>query len=718
MLRARLNITSFILVILFWCASGYTQNNGRISGTVRDAKTGESMPGVNVTLVGTVLGATTDVQGLFQIQRVPPGSYQVRVSMIGYQRIEQKNVVVRLGQTTNLDFQLQETVIETPELVVTANKRRQTIQDSPTSVGVMTARDFKQKNEIFLDKLLEYASGVNFIESQINIRGSTGFSYGAGSRVLFLVDGVPVMPGDSGDIKWDLVPATQIDHVEIIKGAGSALYGGSALGGVVNVITKKASPRPITNLRYAAGLYDSPTYSEWKWTDRTLHFNDVNVDHSRRIGKMDVYGSLGRQQSTGFRQNGDYSRWNGSAKIYTPINGQHNLTFSSNYESGDRAAALLWRSQRNALQVSPEAIGDYVTSNKFSANLFHQYVYNKSFGLKSRVSYFRNYWKNFFHDNITASTAHRYGLELQGDYQISQENSVILGIEGAWDHVNSGLVGLHNQSAISAYVQNERKLVTNLILTLGVRYDHINIDTGFDDAQVNPKVGLVYHAQSNLTFRASSGRGFRAASMSERFPDSIYSGLRLIPNFDLKSETAWSHELGFNYIPSHSIYLDVAAFSSDYWDLIEPEPDTNNNVQFINVTRARISGAEASVKLNLWPKNMTLDISYTFMNPQDLDMDKVLAYRPKHLFNGSVSYNLGPMDLGVDYRYVSKMERVKVYPQDDRVDQKVLNARFSYRIARWTVAANANNLFNHNYTQRERILQPIRNYVLTLATTF
>ncbi len=706
----------FIALAYFSKQPAFGQTSGAIEGTVVSEVSGESMPGVNVMLVGTVLGTVTDLNGHFLLNHIPAGSYQMRVSMMGYKTIEKKAIQVQADKTTSLSFKLVETVIETPELIVTANKTQQNIQDSPNSVGVMTSRDLQQRSEVYLDKLLEYASGVNFIGSQVNIRGSSGFNYGAGSRVLFLVDGVPVMPGDSGDIKWDLIPATQVERVEIVKGAGSALYGSSALGGVVNIVTKEASAKPTTNIRFSAGAYDRPRYAEWRWTDRLLHFDDLDVDHTRRLGKSELFLAVGRHQSTGYAQTGNYQRMNASAKIHTRLNGRQNLTISSNYEGGDRGTGLMWRSQRYALEVDPEAISDYVTSNKFGLNAFHHWVANKNLGLKTRLSYFRNYWKNYFHDNITGSLANRYGLEIQGDYQFSEDNALTFGTEESWDHVNSDLVGKHDQYVLSGYMQNERKLLSTLSLTIGLRYDYQNVDVGFRDSEWSPKIGLVWHAQSYLVFRASSGKGFRAASMSERFSDSIYSGLRIVPNVNLRSETAWSHEIGFNYNPLRWLYLDVAGFVSDYWDLIEPQPDETQTIQFINVTRARISGAEVNLKANPWLKGLSFDLGYTFMEPRDLHLDEVLAYRPKHLFTGTAVYSLGRIDLAVDYRYASRLESVKLYPQDDRVAQKTVNARVALRMSPWTITATANNVFNHNHTQMERTLLPIRHYVLTVST--
>jgi outer membrane receptor for ferrienterochelin and colicins len=692
-----------------------SQETGRLEGTVSDAATNEPLPGANITLVGTVLGAATDGNGKFIIEHLPVGEYDIQATMIGYKKEVLQKINIETAGSRTLSIKLVETVIETPELIVTANKRRQSIQDSPNSIGVMTSRDIEQKNQIYLDDFLEQASGVNFVGQQVNIRGSSGFSYGAGSRVLFLVDGVPVMPGDSGDIKWDLIPATQIERVEIIKGAGSALYGSSALGGVINVITKKASSTPVTHIRLSAGAYDRPVHQEWRWTDELQHFSDMDVDHTQKIGKKaEILLAAGRHQNLGYRQNTKALRHNASLKWNYQINGNHNLTISTNFEGGERESSLLWRNQRQALEVSPEAIGDYVESQKYGANLFHKWVASKNFGVQTRVSYFYNYWKNWYHDNITASTAQKPGMEVQGDWQLSDSNSFIFGVEGTWDHVVSGLVGPHDQTVFGFYAQNERALLSNLNLTIGLRYDNAWVDSGISDSELNPKVGFVWKAGDTFRVRASSGRGFRAPSMSERFSDSVYSGLRIIPNPDLKSETAWSHEVGANWNPTPFLYLDVSGFMNDYWDLIEPEPDANQVVQFINVTRARITGVETNLKAMPFP-GLGFDIGYTFMNPQDIELDTTLAYRPRHLLTAGISFNYQQFEIGADFRYISRFEVIKVYPNDDRLDQKVLNLRTGYRIGAYALMLSVNNVFNYNYTQMERTIMPLRHFILTLS---
>ncbi len=700
--------------------SGLThgQISGKISGRITDRQTGLPIPGANVLITGTVTGANSNADGRYLIGALAPGSYTIRISAVGYARFEREGVRIASGETTALNAALQPMLIETGEVVITASKRRQNLDDAPTSIGIMNSRELAQKDNIYLDEVLEHAPGVHFIGSQINIRGSSGFNYGAGSRVLLLIDGVPVMPGDSGDIKWSVIPATQIEQVEIVKGAGSALYGSSALGGVVNLITKSASSTPQTNIRLSAGMYDKPMYGEWRWTDRLLHFDDIDIDHTRRIGHSDIMVALGRHQSTGYAQNGYYQRVNSSLKWQRKVTPRANLTLSSFYEASHNGSGLMWRSQRYALEVPKESLGDKVRSDKFGLNLFHRWAASERFALNTRLSWFRNYWKNYYHDNLNGSQANRIGLEVQGDYQFSNLNALTIGAEESWDIVDSDLVGEHDQYVLSFYAQNERKLTSALALTLGIRYDFQRVDTGFEDNNWSPKLGLVWHIQPWLSMRASSGRGFRAASMSERFSDSVYSGLRLQPNPNLKSETAWSHEAGFNLRLPPLFGFELNGFFSDYWDLIEPIPDANQNIKFINVTRARISGGEAKLICHPGIRGLILQSAYTYMDPRDLDLDEVLAYRPRHLVQSTISYGPGPIEVSADYRYISRLETVKLYPNDDRVAQKTLDMHVTWKYANWSLGAHVNNVLNHNHTQMERTLMPIRHYAMTLRGAF
>ena len=106
--------------------------------------------------------------------------------------------------------------------------------------------EFSKKNISNLENALRYVPGVNMTEDQISIRGSSGYSRGAGSRVLLALDGIPFYTGDTGETIWEMIPTAVIKRVEIIKGAASSLYGSTAIGGVINVITNDIPKNPPT----------------------------------------------------------------------------------------------------------------------------------------------------------------------------------------------------------------------------------------------------------------------------------------------------------------------------------------------------------------------------------------------------------------------------------------------------------------------------------------
>ncbi len=710
-----------LVTALLWLggvAPAVAQRYGSVAGTVLSAHNRQPIPGASVMLDGTLLGAATDARGNFVLTRVPPGRYTVKVSMIGFVTASRAGVEVRAGERTELVIALEETVIEAPSVVVTASKRYQEIADSPVSVSVVSQARLSQIAEFNLEQILQYAPGVNFMGSQVNIRGSSGYSHGAGTRVLYLVDGVPILPGDSGDIKWDLLSPAQIDHIEIVKGAGSALYGSSAMGGVINVITKEPSPRPTTQVRLLAGFYDQPAYRQWRWTDRLLHFNETSVSHSRRFNGGGLVLAGGRTQSLGYRENGNLLRYNLTAKVGWRFSPQVHLGLTGNWNGSKYGSSFMWQSQNHPLQAPREAVGDKVKSWKANLNAVYRHALSERLGLKARLSYFRNRWENFFHDNNDYSAAQKVGFEVQTDFLPGGGQALTAGVEGTFDWVESTMFDNHDAYNLAFYLQDELKLPWRLQLTIGGRFDLSHIDIGMDDRQLSPKVGLVWKARQGTTVRLSSGRGFRAPSVAERFPDVVVSGLRVVPNLKLKAESGWSHEVGLNQQITGAVLADIAFFHSQYRDLIEPEPDASGTVRFINVTEARIRGIEASLQASFWQGRLTPALSYTFLDPWDVTADDYLAYRARHLFTGTFTFSSGPFRIGIDYRYVSRLERVKVYPRDKRVPQKVADVRLGYRLFGTEIGFDVGNLFNYNYTQVERTLMPIRHYTVTLSRTF
>ena len=281
--------------------------SGSIKGQVLEVGSREPLPGVNVVIIGTVRGASTDARGQFLIKNVPPGTYNVRVSIIGYRTVTKEKVQVQYKRETTLEFTLQETAIEFDPIVVLGGKTQQRLDQSSVSISVVTSKEIERRHPTNIIEALENTSGIHFIGDQINIRGSTGYTFGAGNKTLLLLDGVPVYAGDTGAFNWDMLPPLDIKQIEVLKGAGSTLWGASALGGVVNVITKDPAAEGKFSFSSSYGRYDAPYYDEWNWTDTDrLNYTRLDASYSRKIGNLGMRISAGRFFSTGYTQLGRF----------------------------------------------------------------------------------------------------------------------------------------------------------------------------------------------------------------------------------------------------------------------------------------------------------------------------------------------------------------------------------------------------------------------------
>ncbi|MCJ7813124.1 TonB-dependent receptor, partial [bacterium] len=334
---------------------------------------------------GTVLGSSANESGVFKIEGLPVGSYNIEASMMGYVKQIQENVRILSGRETEILFRMEPTVLQQPALIVTATKRKQSIEDVPTSVDVLSMREIQNRSIISLDEALQHTAGFGVIKGQIDLRGSTGFNWSAGSRVLLMIDGHPLINGDTGGINWDVIPVEEVERVEVVKGAGSALYGSNAMAGMVNIITREPTPFPETRFKLSYGIYDDPAYSEWRWTDRfimndllslknldlrhALSFEGIDLSHSRQLGTVGILFSLGRKRSSEYYQNGNYSLWNVMGKSKIQLAPNKNVTVTGNWTLNKRGNFIQWISKDRPLELTKEALGDWVRSEKENVNI-------------------------------------------------------------------------------------------------------------------------------------------------------------------------------------------------------------------------------------------------------------------------------------------------------------------------------------------------------------
>jgi iron complex outermembrane receptor protein len=284
--------------------------------------------------------------------------------------------------------------------------------------------------------------------------------------------------------------------------------------------------------------------------------------------------------------------------------------------------------------------------------------------------------------------------------------------------VDATMYGKHTVWESALFVQNEAELSTRARLTVGVRFDTHDTDVTDDRAVISPRAALVYMAADGLTFRLLGGRGFRAPSVAERFVSTTTSGFQVVPNLQLDPETAWSGELGGSWRPIPVLWIETSVFRSRFQSMIEPLIRPDGNIQFRNVTRARLSGTELAVRGSLPSGRMRFGWSYLWLTAKNLDTGEPLDYRrPKR---GTLTAELvgDHWMMGIDWLYGARVERVGVYPYDRRVPLRRLDARFGIEALGARLTLHGRNLTEYAYTDIERNLSAPREWVISLERSW
>ncbi|MBU0710738.1 TonB-dependent receptor [bacterium] len=689
--------------------------NGRINGTVRSVSTAEALPGTNILLKGTLMGAASDLGGEFRILNVPPGDYTLEVLNIGYQSIE-RQIHLRPDSVVTLDIRLEPKALRSPEIVVTGARRTMRKIDSPVTIVTISAEDLAFRNPATVEDILPYESGVQMLDGQVSMRGSSGYARGAGSRVVVLVDGFPAMSFDNGTIYWDAVPAQNIERIEILKGPGSALYGSSAMGGVINIITKTLNPGKQTNVSFGGGIYRKPTEELRVWSDRPMLMEEWRAAHSRSFGDLGVALAVGRHSSTGYHENGWYDRGIFNTEFDYAI-GQNRLIRSRVYLILDKHGSFTeWKSPFQPFHTPPNTIDDEITTHKLQWSTQYSRICSPAQSRLMRLNVFDTRFDSDLYNNTTYSQSRTVNPEFQINLRPGRRHYISSGLDLKLHRVNADIWGNHKGLEAAAYFQDEVTLAGFLNVTLGARWDLNRVDDNACKYQLNPKIGTTLDITKHLVLRSSLGRAYRSPSMAEMFIDAGQYIFVVKPNPDLQPETSLAAEIGL-YWQSRIFNLDMALFSSNYRDLIEPILDPlDQEIQFRNVTEARIQGFEVTADWYWQLISATGKISYTYIDPRDLTADDVLAYRHRHSLVISEQLALSRnMIVGLDYRYLSRMEKVQLYNEnpltgaDQRVPVKLLSGFFQYSLDNsLTLNLSVENMLQYYYVVFERNMGPVR----------
>jgi iron complex outermembrane receptor protein len=703
-----------------------------IEGHISDNSTGELLQGATVMLAGTPYGAYADIKGFYRIKGISEkvSSYELIVTLVGYETFKSK--IKLIDSKTNFDIELKPALIKTDEIIVSANKRAQTVQEVPISISVINKSGILNRGITKLDEALKYVPGVEVTQDNISIRGTSGFSFGVGTRIAVLIDGFNMISGDNGDVKFDALPMYNIDRIEVIKGAGSALYGTSALGGVVSLITERPNDDANIKFRAFSGYYTKSRYEQWNYTDNIRLNSGLNGTYSQKFGKLGLIASASYLKDDNYRDYDDRYRWSAFNKFNFEISDMTNITVMLNTASEDKTDIAYWNSLDSAT-IPPTNTNKQIriSSDKYGAFTDVQHIFDDANFMSFKNSVFYTTYKNNIPKSLKEyrqSDAYSYNSELQFNNKIINSLLFTSGINFTHTQIISKTYGDTHQRIYAGYSQAEYSGLKDFIFTLGGRVDLEDTPNIKSNLEFSPKFGAAYKMFDNTSFRASIGRGFRSPTVAERFSTVSFNGFEVIPNPVLKPESSWSYEVGGNTtfkISDELFVVDFSVFNNEMYDLIEPTVlGTSSKIQFKNVTRARISGMELDIKSYLF-KTIGIESSVTLMDPRDVTTNQILNYRSECLWYNSLSLPFQRYELQLDYRFKSRIKNVDrqlsiiVKDIDARVDVHIVDARISafiYNKIKLTLSAK--NLLDYYYTEMVGNLAPTRMILLQLDSEF
>ncbi|MES2764490.1 MAG: TonB-dependent receptor [Bacteroidota bacterium] len=721
-----------------------TAAEGIVAGIVQDSKTKAPLSGITLRIEGTALGGSTDREGKFILHSVPPGRYILLSSAVGY-RITKTDFTLQDQDSVFLNVEITPVYLQESELIVSAGKRVQAVHDVPVSVVVVDERAIRQRNITKIDDLLRYIPGVSVSGNQVSIRGTSGFTLGFGSRTLMLLDGFPMLSADIGDIKFDALPLFDIERVEVVKGASSALYGNAALGGIISFITREPREYPEFRFRSYEGIYTVPKYDGWRHTQQLSRMDGFDASYSQKIGPVSWIFSGGIKGDNSYRAFDDSYRWNVFSKISFVPAPSTSIFVLANHAYEDHANWSYWRNLKNAT-LPPEGTDMSERLRGFKTTLvgeFKQIISNAHYFIIRGGSYITEFQNNvgLASQSFQKSRALANNIELQANSRYNEKilftyggafirNDVLSNIYAD----NSGLFLSKGQYISSGYAQTEFTNLDGIIVTLGSRLDAEKTFGEKSNIQFSPRFGMSYASPIGAKLRISAGRGFRAPSVGERSVVMQLQNFKLFSNSDISPEKSWSFELGANHninILDAPFTYDIALFQNELYSLIEPVFTGNDKIQFRNATRARVQGIEIGIKGWLLKERVGIESSVMAMYPKDITLQEPLKYRPNVQWQSHILMPVGAVEFHADYRFQSRVEKIDEnfillnFPKnaDSRVAIHVLDIRAVLDFKKInqipiSLTLNAKNLLDYYYTEVIGNLAPTRSFSLQFDTKF
>jgi outer membrane cobalamin receptor len=656
----------FLFFLLFFSPSYFFTQT---TGTITDGSTDIGLPGVKI-ICSDGSKAISRSNGEFSLDIK---KYPVWVK-INYSEFIPDSLF--LTKDSTLKWKLNPIIQTINTVVISSSRRKQAIEEVPISMEVIKPALIDNKGLANLEQVVDQSPGVYAMDGQVSIRGGGGYAYGAGSRVMLLWNGVPMLSPDIGDAKWNAIPMEQTDQIEIIKGASSVLYGSGALNGIISLSEKEANPKNELKVKFQSGIYDNPKRKSMQWWKKNPMFYLADVYHSKAFKNWGYTVGTNFYLDSGFRQGEQEKRLRFNGSFYYKPKDIKNFKagLSYNFQYQDAGVFVLWKNDSMGYQAMDN------TLSRQKAIRLNLDPYIKYYDKNNNKHFFRNRYYLVTTGNDQNYYDASFAQMIYSDYQfqkkIDEDKNLTLGIMNNSSFIRSWVFGNHQSQNNAFYGQFEGKFWKKFDWTAGMRIEYYKLDTMIADSRfqignsfdipVYPifRTGAHYTINKFSHLRASIGQGIRFPSIAERFVSTSVGGLVIFKNPNLRPEKGWSGEIGWKQLVKMGEWkgaVDAAVFINEYSNMTEftfgaynpvtgdklnwlgagpasPEDSAvwnslisqglsiNNLIGFQaqNAERARITGLELSFNSSgkIKQVDITSLIGYTYLNPITLNVNQ------------------------------------------------------------------------------------------------
>ncbi|MBC8172627.1 MAG: TonB-dependent receptor plug domain-containing protein, partial [Chitinophagales bacterium] len=480
-------ITRLIFILFFIPFHSSVLYAQTLTGTITDAITNETLAGVNVVVENSQpvkpnenTGTESDASGNYYLQLFP-GNHMITFSFIGYQTIK-KEVIITETENYQLNISLLREIKELDIVVVSGSLYEKKLSEETVSIEVMTSSLIENTNAVSLADAITKIPGIYLLDEQANIRGGTGFTYGAGSRVMLVVDDQILLAADRGDAKWNFVPLENVEQIEVIKGASSVLYGSSALNGVIAVRTAWPTSIPKTTISVYQGIYDKPSFKPAAWWDFNPLTTGINFSHRQKFEKFDlVLGSNVTREDSYLQGEHSYrGRINWKTRFY---NENKNITYgiNGNVMLNDEGYFFLWQNPDSGAylpfgaNISEDA--STILNWKYKWMSIDPWIriydrYQNSHRLNMRF-----YNNNVIYSDTSGGNAWLTNLDYQFHRVFKYDIIMTAGVSGYYFHVRDDQLLDHDGYLAGAYMQLDKKIFDRFHMNVGVREEIYQLDS-------------------------------------------------------------------------------------------------------------------------------------------------------------------------------------------------------------------------------------------------